>query len=255
LKRYYYIQNIMPFIAGPRVTGGTGGTISTNSSYTIHTFETNGSFLARGTGVVEVLVVGSGGFPGPSANSRVGSGGGSVIYQKFVPVLNTGLYSVVVGTGNGAPQVNAPAGNSSQFDYNGGTIIAPGGGGTGTNRNNPLGSGGGGTIISEFGIGANVLGYGFSGGDGLGSGAGGGGGGAGGVGDPAASVTPGRGGIGVSYSISGVSTYYGGGGGVYAGSAYLHPTSTASMYGLGGCSPIPGTIPNRPGIVIIRYAT
>jgi GT2 family glycosyltransferase len=82
----------MPFIAGPRVTGGTGGTISTNSSYTIHTFETNGSFLARGTGVVEVLVVGSGGNPGPSASSRVGSGGGSVVYQKFVPVVNNTSY-------------------------------------------------------------------------------------------------------------------------------------------------------------------
>jgi hypothetical protein len=245
----------MPFIAGPRVTGGTGGTISTNSSYTIHTFTSTGNFVPRGNGVVEVLVVGSGGSPGPSALSRVGSGGGSVIYQKFVPVLSGNVYSATVGSGTPAPQLNSPPGVQSQFDYNGGSIIALGGGGTGINRNNPLGSGGGGTIISEFGIGANVIGYGFDGGDGLGGGAGGGGGGAGGAGSPAASVTPGRGGIGVSYSISGVSTYYGGGGGVFSGPAYLHPTSTESMYGLGGCSPTPGTVGNRPGIIIIRYAT
>jgi hypothetical protein len=245
----------MPFIAGPRVISATGGTISVNGGFTIHTFTSNGTFIPNGTGTVEVLVVGSGGSPGPSGSSRVGSGGGSVLYQKFVPVISGTSYSATVGSGTPAPQVNSPPGVQSQFDYNGGSIIAPGGGGTGFNRNNPLGSGGGGELTPEFGIGANVIGYGFSGGTGgPGGNVGGGGGGAGDFGSPGVSATPGRGGIGVSYSISGVSTYYGGGGGLFSGPAYLHPTSTASMHGLGGCSPVPGTIGNRPGVIIIRYA-
>ena len=241
----------MPFIAGPRVISASGGTITTINGFTIHTFTTTGTFIPNGTGTVEVLVVGSGGGPGPSAPSRVGSGGGSVLYQKFVPVVSGTLYSATVGSGSPAPQVDSPPGVQSQFDYNGGSIIAPGGGGTGINRNNPLGSGGGGSLSTEIGIGANIIGYGFSGGFG-----GAGGGGAGGSGSPGFLVgSPGQGGIGVSYSISGVSTYYGGGGGAFSGSSYLHPTSTVSMYGLGGCSPTPGTIANRPGVIIIRYAS
>jgi hypothetical protein len=257
----------MTIYVGPRIKSATGGSISTINGYTVHTFSSSGTFIPRENGLVEVLVVGTGGasgnFPGP--NGAGGGGGGSVIYQKLVPVLSGVAYTMSIGA------LNTPNG-ASTCTYNGGTITAPGGGpGGGASPGiaipgspNPLGSGGGGNCTpsgsGQGGLGANIVGLGFSGGAGvnpISNGGAGGGGGAGGVGNVGALGIGGVGGIGVSYSITGVSTFYGGGGfGSSPGTSSIHPTSFPTMFGLGasgGNNTNPLSISANPGCIIIRY--
>ena len=83
---------------GQRTTSATGGTISTIAGYTVHTFTSGGNFVPRGSGTIEVLVVGGG---GPISNTGPiaygGGGGGAVIYNKFVNVTSGTPYSITVG--------------------------------------------------------------------------------------------------------------------------------------------------------------
>jgi hypothetical protein len=266
----------MSFIVGQKVLSATGGTISTITGYIVHTFTSSGTFTPNQSGTVEVLVVGAGGsnysqsVPDPRTG---GGGGGSVIYKKFLPVGAGVSYSVEIG------QIAAPISFASTFTHPQGPFTAPGGARGGTDpapsRNgvsNPLGSGGGAynSPPSPYlgGAGANVIGLGFSGGNSIAApstnGASGGGGGAGGLGfAPPGGGNGGDGGIGVSYSISGSSLYYGSGGG---GSRYSGANTLGSAnagislplvsYGRGetGRDPIsPPSSPALPGIVIIRY--
>jgi hypothetical protein len=242
---------------GAKINSATGGTISSITGYVVHTFSSSGTFTPTGSGPIEVLVIGGGGGRSP-ASPNGGAGGGSVLYQKFVPVLSGVSYPMSVGTkGSHSVGETIPGGNTV-FVYNGGTITAPGGAGgasptgsaPGIAKSNPLGSGGGGTGGIDggaVGLGANIIGYGFSGGPAA-SGGVGGGGGAGGAGDP--SVAGGNGGIGVSYSITGSSTFYGGGGGGSAGGAST-PIPSFNNFGYGGGA----TSPNfgSGGAIIIRY--
>lgn len=104
-------------------------------------------------------------------------------------------------------------------------LLAQGGGGgnsrsfAGTMAAGGSGGGGGGSqAASSQAAGTGIIGQGNNGGIGTAadagtSAAGGGGGGAGAVGTAAASLTGGAGGAGLSYSISGIPTYYAGGGG------------------------------------------
>ena len=96
----------MGFIAGPRVISATGGTISTFSGAIVHTFTTVGlnTFTPRGSGVVEVLVVGGGGGGTEDGfgNAVSGGGGGSVLYQKFAPVISGVAYTMNIGSRGGA---------------------------------------------------------------------------------------------------------------------------------------------------------
>jgi hypothetical protein len=249
----------MSLLLGAKITSATGGTISTITGYTVHIFTSSGTFTPNGSGPVEVLVVGGGG-GGQSNDVGGGGGGGSVLYQKYIPVLSGVAYTMTVGALGGA----GTRGGITTCRYNGGTITAPGGAGAASPipaRNNPLGSGGGAPASggAAGGIGANVIGLGFNGGGSIGpaaSGAGGGGGGAGGLGQPAlAPSTGGQGGIGVSYSISGVSTFYGGGGGGGGNNAYgsTNPASSLDNFGYGSSGRSPQVVGAAPGVIIIRY--
>ena len=57
----------------------TGGTITTNGNYKVHSFTSSGTFTVTGTGTVEYLVVGGGGgggtviLPGPSEGAILNS--------------------------------------------------------------------------------------------------------------------------------------------------------------------------------------
>jgi len=250
----------MTIYVGPRVSSATGGSISTISGFTVHTFSNVGvnTFIPSTTGYVEVFTVGAGGGGGNSFWSG-GGGGGSVLYQKFIPVLSGVAYTMFVGSGG----ASFASGQVSTCTYNGGSITAPGGGGE--NISNPLGSGGGGAANKAATIGAGVIGLGFPGGLGTPSAIsspssiGAGGGGAGGSGQngrqSGVPVTPttGRGGPGVPYSITGVSTYYGGGGsGV---NTTGHPNNSPTNFGLGGVGNVGGPGDGNPGVVIIRYIT
>ena len=230
----------MSILVGPVTLSATGGTISSITGYRVHTFSTPGTstFIPNQNGTIEVLVVGGGG-----ASLGGGGGGGAVIYNKLANVTSGTPYLITVGS--------VPGGISS-CTFNNATIIAYGGGNGGSwslgnpdgpGKPSPNASGGGaagGPPGGPGGTGAGVTGLGFPGGSAIPGGyfQPGGGGGAGSAGGP--SPASGAGGIGVSYSITGTSQYYGGGaGGIGAPNGGLTPTS----YGLG----------NTPGAVIIRY--
>ena len=231
---------------GQRTSSATGGTISTISGYTVHTFTSSGNFVPTGSGTIEVLVVGGG---GANSSNGGGGGGGNVIYNKLANVTSGTPYLITVG---GAP------GGISSCTFNNVTMIAYGGGNgaSGNVAGSPSinASGGGGDDGATGGTGIGITGLGFSGGGGNApSGSGGGGGGAGGAGGPAGAGPlggGGNGGIGVSYNITGFSSYYGGGGGGDSGSG-SEPIGVpnggipGASYGTGG----------TPGAVIIRYPT
>ena len=130
------------FFAGGKLNEATGGTITYDGDYQIHTFESNGTFTVTRADVastpVEVLAVGSGqaGYVGGATNfSPVGGsggdggGGGQVVSSSLLLssfTLNSG-YTVTVGP---ATTINGQAGNSSRLLGTGVDVLAFGGNGT-----------------------------------------------------------------------------------------------------------------------------
>ena len=198
----------------------SGGTITTDGTYMIHTF-TNGGVLDAydGTEICDVLVVAGGGGGGGVAGGG-GGGAGGLIYSEGFPV-SAGSYVVTVGEGgDGIDTYGAGAkGQNSVFI----TLTAEGGGGGGcwTEDATSGGSGGGGrganTGVGDYPGGVGVAGQGSDGGIGKNTGVnghiGGGGGGAGEPGGDATPSAPGDGGDGLLLSVSGTEKYYAGGGG------------------------------------------
>lgn len=262
----YFEELILELIA-------TGGTITEDGEFMVHTFEADGTFevLAGETDEAEVLVVAGGGAggSGSSGSQRGGGGGGGGVLHLTDFSLAPGLYAVVVGEGGIAPLED---GHDSEFEGN----VAIGGGHGGNNGSPPGGAGGsgGGGKTNGSGsafngaAGAGTPGQGFNGGSGNGfSGRGGGGGGAGELG--AAGNQGGQGGDGVELDISGVPTYYGGGGSGGAltslagglgggGLGSITVSATAGEDGKGGggggSQGLPATTrKGGRGIVIVRY--
>ena len=242
----------------------TGGTITTDGNYKVHTFTSSGTFrILDGSGVVDSLVVGGGG--GSSGVYSGGGGGGGLIYTSPGSSYGAGAYTVVVGAGGAANT----SGSNSSFD----SITATGGGKGGANSANGAngGSGGGGGAGGAGGTG--TVGQGNNGGGGTASGntAASGGGGAGAVGASVngGSNNGGNGGAGVSNSISGSAvTYAGGGGGCAdvgtpgtggsggggngasnAGTPTAGTANTGGGAGGGGAVGVAG----GSGVVILRY--
>jgi hypothetical protein len=218
----------------------------------------------------EILVVAGGG-----RATAGGGGGGGLYYASGVPLSTA--QSVTVGSGT----PGAPKGGDSSI----GPITAAGGGGA----FQPGGSGGGEISPGVFGSataspgGSNgsvspASGWGNPGGPGIYNGVtygGGGGGGAGGAGGPAPGPSsPGVGGIGLYYSISGSSVGYAGGGGGGNIDApgdstpgAINPSSPTAFGGAingaatgnrggGGGGPGPYRAPTSyggSGVVIVRY--
>lgn len=238
----------------------TGGTITTDGNFKVHTFTSSGTFtVTAGSGMVEYLVVAGGGGGGnASANSSGGGGAGGVLVGS--QSVSPNAYTVTVGAG-GAPSTS---GNNSVFD----TITATGGGagspGNTTGVAGGSGGGGSGNTAAHAG-GAGTVGQGFAGGTGSGSNGGGGGGGKGGVGADGSGTTGGNGGPGYVSSISGSSvTYASGGGGGGSGAGGTAPAggggngggatgsnATANTGGGGGGGGTGGS--GGSGVVIIRY--
>jgi len=197
--------------------------------------------IPNGVTKIQALVVGGGGGTGHGFYHNGGAGGGGVVYSSGYPVVEGNSYTIEVGDG-GARGITS----GSTFDRGGnggdsrfGLLVAKGGGAGGTWENAPGvdgGSGGGGAAngnspswvrgVSNQQSFANATSYGNNGGNGANSGAAGGGGGAGGPGANASGTTPGNGGPGQAFSITGSTVYYGGGGG---GS-----NTNAALGGLGG---------------------
>jgi len=233
----------------------------------------------------QVLVVGGGGGGGSSSSSNGGGGGGGgggVLYNSAY-TLSVGSMAITVGSGgsggaSGAGQTGTNGGNSTFGTL---TAIGGGGGGNGTsasvNSGLPGGSAGGagynGYVVETITYG--ILGQGYEGGqNGATSGAGGGGGGGAGHAGYTPTNSPlhngGVGGAGISNSITGSATYYGGGGGgsdstdsgngtggAGGGGAGKGTNGTANTGGGGGgrYSSFGAAGSGGSGVVIISYPT
>ena len=225
-------------VAGSSVTA-TGGTITTDGLYTIHSFTSTGAgtFTTDTAQSVDLLVVAGGGGGG----GYVGGGGGAGGYLSTIGYsMTAAAHSLTVGTAGagGAGYTGGNNGGDSQFASM--TAAVGGGGGEAYNNtgNNSGGSGGGSTSTT---VSAGTAGQGNAGGQGTqaSSQSGGGGGGAGAVGGNGSSggVSPGNfggdGGVGLSNSITGAAVFYAGGGGGGRGGAATTPNS-AGVGGNGG---------------------
>ncbi len=184
----------------------TGGSVTTYSNYTVHTFTSSGTFQLNTNKSVDALIVAGGGGGGGGCG-YYGAGGGAGGMREFSALsLAASSYNITVGAGGSAGGGCSNGGNggdSSAFGYTstgGGFGEATGGdGGDG-------GSGGGGPSNAGSG---NTPSVSPSQGNNGGKAHGAGGGGAGGAGE---SSNGGTGGIGKQSSITGTAIYYAGGG-------------------------------------------
>lgn len=214
---------------GDLVYSNTGGAITTDGDYKVHTFllaQTGTNFVACKEGNVECLVIAGGGGGGGSRGA--GGGAGGYVHNASFAVTSS-TYTITVGAGGAGGSIygyDGSTGNNSVFS----TITAIGGGGGGGAAypsGKQGGSGGGacqgGTIGDADYISPR---QGYDGGSGAVSGnyGGGGGGGSSGVGNNGVTTpngTQAAGGAGTANSISGSSVTYsvGGGGGTNIGTS------------------------------------
>ena len=214
--------------AGGGIVAATGGTITTDGDYKVHTFTSNGTFtpttVPTGGGYAEYLIVagGGGGGVGYLYNIISGGGGAGGYLTGYIPISAQG-YSITVGAGGagGNPDVSLSANGSNSTGF--GLTAVGGGAGRKYNSQGEDGGSGGGTGLRSSGTdmtgGDGTSGQGYDGGSGTefgGTGtanSGGGGGGASAAGGNGSGGTGGAGGNGKASSISGGSVTYAGGGG------------------------------------------
>jgi hypothetical protein len=248
------------------VRSGSGGNISYYGPYTIHTFTGSATFTPSFNGQVEVLVVaGGGGGGGAESNVNGGGGGGGgaggLLYVSSYGVsAGTGITVTIGAGGSGGTIDQNNATNGSNSVFGGLTAIGGGRGGADQGPNVPgVGGSGGGAGGDTFVAGAaGIAGQGNKGGDDLDSSrAAGGGGGAGAAGqnstDSSGVMDGTAGGDGLSYSITGFSTYYAGGGGGGGSNNFSGTIPNSGLGGLGGggnsVGLINGTLtPNTSGV-------
>jgi hypothetical protein len=220
---YYYGVGSTPVTA-------TGGTITTDGSYTIHSFsqaQSGTNYVTDTTQSIDYLIVAGGGGGG----FDLGAGGAAGGYRSFTSQsVANGTYAVTVGSGGtGSTSTSSRGGNGNNSSFNSST--SAGGGGGASRSSGPAnsgGSGGGGAGVfssSTAGGAGNTPStspaQGFAGGAAVANRyGGGGGGGAGGAGAAATTTgipnpggTGGAGGVGLSNSITGSAVFYAGGGG------------------------------------------
>tara|TARA_Y100000004_G_scaffold184878_1_gene234373 strand:- start:39 stop:1400 length:1362 start_codon:yes stop_codon:yes gene_type:complete len=269
-KGWSFINDDTTGVAGATFITATGGTITTDGNFKVHTFTGPGTFTVSSAGnpagsdTVDYLVVAGGGGGGYCMGGGGGAGGfrespgTTTCYTASplgtspataLPVSATG-YPIAVGAGGGGGTSNNDKGCSgavSTFS----TISSAGGGGGGARPNSPDttlgiagGSGGGNANDSPTGN-VNPAGntppvnppQGSAGGFGrgnTGNNKSGGGGGATGAGGDGSGSDPntvmGAGGVGATTNITGSPVAYAGGGG---GGKYANPGSQ----GTGAASP------------------
>jgi len=225
----------------------SGGTITTDGDYKVHSFTSSGNYVTDTTQNIDVLVVAGGGTGGRHGGG--GGGAGGLIYATNWQ-LAAGTHAVTIGAGGTAEH----SGNAGADSSIGSLLVAKGGGkgrregGTASDAAPYAGGSGGGvprTSPAMSGIQPDQSGdsgtYGFGNDGGVGSydsgdWAAGGGGGAGQVGENGNGVYPGNGGNGKSVSITGSAVTYagGGGGGTHTGSTHNNGTGGSGGGGTAG---------------------
>jgi len=239
-------------------TLSSGGTVTVNGLYRVHTFTTVGTtqftLSAPASVQAQLLVVGGGG-SGGGWNDGGGGGAGGLVYVSSM-TLTAGTYSIIVGAGGTGLVYNSSStgnngGNSSAFGYTG--IGGGGGGGGGNGIGLSGGCGGGGGFQALAGAATQAGGFpgcrgtSATGGVGQSGGAGGSttGGGGGGMGSTGTNLV---GGSGLQYSISGTAQFYAAGGGPGTDSGSVQPLGGSGIGGNGGWRQSnPGTYPPTPG--------
>jgi len=261
----YYNSTWNPLL-GIGYLSATGGTITYDGNYKIHTFTSSGTFnvnsITPTSSSVEYLVVAGGGAGGGAGQSNAG-GGGAGGFRTGTISVSAQSYSITVGAGGTGAGGNVRGENGSDSIFSAITSIGGGGGGThnGPQAGKDGGSGGGGTQgggapgLGTAGQGNNGGGYVYA--------AGCGGGGAGGPGQTAPASSSAyagsfggypisafiNGGPGLSSTITGTSVYYAGGGGGGQRDAYgVTPNGSGGIGGGGaggteaGLNGFPGTV-------------
>jgi hypothetical protein len=215
--------------AGGSTPKATGGVVTTDATYWYHTFTSSGNFVPNQTLSCDYLVVAGGGGGAGGGIGNGGGGGAGGLLTGTAMSLTSGAKIVLVGAGGFG--LDNPSNGNNSILFGSSTITAYGGGnGAGYEQNgNAGGCGGGGGQMGVSGTTGGAGTQGFAGGSVSGIGAAGGGG-MGAVGQNCTSPTGGNGGIGITNSIIGTSTYYSGGGG---GSSHNNST-TQSSGGNGG---------------------
>lgn len=211
----------------------TGGTITTNGDFKIHTFTSSGNFEITQLGdnpIIDFMLVAGGGSGGKSTagTSAGGGGAGGLIYTEN-QIITLGIKPIVIGNGGGVVALTGQGANGQNSTFLGNTAIGGGGGGYFSVGAGNGGSGGGGCFAGANGTG--TAGQGFAGGAYTGANAGCGGGGAGIVGSTATSNNGANGGIGRQTYINITDNYFAGGGG---GSPYGGGVIGAGGNGGGG---------------------
>ncbi len=202
----------------------TGGTVTTDGDYKVHTFNSSGNFQVLtnpDNEAVEYLIVAGGGGSAASDNAggNGGGGAGGLLNASNMVVL-VGTYPFVIGAGGAAGSGSGGAFGTRGSDSTALGLTAIGGGAgkasqpdVGNSMNGGSGAGTGRTGGGSQNGGIGVVGQGHDGGD-TPTISGSGGGGAGAVGqDSQPGNNGGNGGNGLQLSISGTPTYYAGGGG------------------------------------------
>jgi hypothetical protein len=271
----------------PKFVTATGGTVTTDGNFKVHTFTGTASLIVScagnplGGSTIDYLVVGGGGSGGPCRGGGGGAGGFRTLTSQPVTVTT---YPVTVGGGGNGSTPGSPsvfisltsAGGGKAGSWQGpGTSGGSGGGGSG-NDGSPSFPGGSGNTPPVSPSQGNPGGTGTAGP--FGNSGAGGGGGASASGANASTQTGGNGGAGTASSITGPPVFYAGGGG--GGSDNRNGGAGAGTGGAGGganggnVGPIPsqtgqantrggGSGPSWPnfgtpgqggsGVVIVRY--
>jgi hypothetical protein len=258
----------------PEFVTATGGTVTTCGNCKIHTFNSSGCFVVTsggndlGSNSVNYLVVAGGGAGGQGKSGNGGGSGGgaggfreskspgsnwtaSPLASSTSLLVTVQTYPITVGGGGGPGSGCGLPGSNSIFS----TITSAGGGGGGGGQSPDDGQPGGSGAGRNLGNSPPTSPPQGKDGGASGGGTAGGGGGAGEIG---AAGTPnnygvgGRGGAGVTTSISGGSVAYagGGGGGGYSGGPSGAPNAggAGSPCGTGGRgNPVANGTTNRGG--------
>ena len=211
----------------------SGGTITTESTFKIHTFLDSGSFVVPSgfTKSADYLIVAGGGGGG----ADMGGGGGAGGLLSGTTTISPQTYTITIGSaGAGAPAgPQGPRGSSgTNSTALGNTAVGGGAGGSAYGSGNASGIGGGsggGSSASAGSGGSGTGGQGNPGGSNGGNYYTGGGGGAGASG--AGGGNRPNGGVGVQNSINGTSYFWAGGGG---GSGYSSDGGNGGNGGGGG---------------------
>ena len=190
----------------------SGGTITTDGAYAVHTFLSNGSFNITSNILNATILVVAGGGGGAIQG---GGGAGGLLYISGINI--TANQPVIVGGGG---TYNAANQGGNGFNSSFMTYMAKGGGGGGgyTTTSALNGGSGGGAAAVSSAKGLGLVGQGYDGsecsqytGEPYPAGAGGGSGMA--ASTCGSANTGGNGGNGTNINITGVFTYYAGGGG------------------------------------------